>query len=91
MRLITGRAFRKFVVLKGMEGATEGLREMELPMRLAAVKGASNSAKEEHAALASMLVDVCATEDGSQVHNSTKPMPHVKHNTGACDKSPRTQ
>jgi hypothetical protein len=86
MRLITGRAFRKFVLLKGIEGATEGLRRMELHNRLAAIKGASNSAKEEHAAIASMLVDVCATDYGAQVCDSTSPMPLVKHNTVVCEK-----
>jgi hypothetical protein len=57
MRLITGRAFRKLVLLNGIDGARRGWRRMELGNRLATRKAASNSAKKEHTAIASMLVE----------------------------------
>jgi hypothetical protein len=40
MRLITGRALRKFVLLKGIEAEAVGLRRMEIANRLAALKAA---------------------------------------------------
>jgi hypothetical protein len=67
MRLITGRAFRKFVLLKGIEADIEAVKRMNLGNRLEALKAAAKSAKEEHSAIASMLVDVCTTDAEAQV------------------------
>jgi hypothetical protein len=74
MRLITGRAFRKFVFLKAIEdSASDGegwqmqLKQLNLVEHLAATRVASTTAKEHHAQLATVLGNACLTDAGAHV------------------------
>jgi hypothetical protein len=72
MRLTSGRAFRMFIVLKAMaqlevDGAGQG-QGSHLAMKdcLNDAKGGS-SAKDQHAALARRLGELCAVTEHSEV------------------------